>query len=156
MDPASEYRARAASALIEASQLDQRAARAGSDRARRYFTREAHAAEYRAQILSTQAKRADASEQIAAQLEQAREWTQRETGWTVLSPTAERTARKYHPCDDCGRDIPPGELYTTTTYRSPEGLTTWRTCPHCGDGRTIQNASTESTERQRRGGVSER
>ena len=41
------------------------------------------------------------------------------------------TARKSHVCEDCGRDIVPGEQYRRTTSVGDDGFDTWKCCPQC-------------------------
>lgn len=44
----------------------------------------------------------------------------------------QRTARKVHHCDECGREIRTGERYTVDTGCLDAHWHTYRTCSHCG------------------------
>lgn len=40
-------------------------------------------------------------------------------------------ARKQHKCDECGRQIAPGEKYHRASGKWADGFCTYRTCEHC-------------------------
>lgn len=42
-----------------------------------------------------------------------------------------RTAKKDHTCEECGRQIWPGERYQYTVQKFDGSLTAWKTCAHC-------------------------
>lgn len=50
--------------------------------------------------------------------------------------TNERTARKEHKCDECGRKIAPGELYDVSSYVWEGEFHTNKACAHCGIARS--------------------
>lgn len=52
----------------------------------------------------------------------------------------ERKARKVHTCDECARNIVPGETYEIVTARWPnysDRVDTMKTCSHCVEMRTF-------------------
>lgn len=44
-------------------------------------------------------------------------------------------ARKTHKCDECGREIAPGELYERVAAKWEGEITTLATCAHCQEAR---------------------
>lgn len=51
-----------------------------------------------------------------------------------------RKARKKHECDECGRNIVPGETYEVVTAKWPDYShrpDTFKTCSHCVEMRTF-------------------
>ena len=42
------------------------------------------------------------------------------------------TAKKPHKCDECARDILPGEEYTSAIGKWDGTVSTFKTCRHCG------------------------
>jgi hypothetical protein len=42
-----------------------------------------------------------------------------------------RKARKAHRCDECAREIAPGERYENVAGKADGDFNTWRTCAHC-------------------------
>ena len=54
-----------------------------------------------------------------------------ETNWVELTNVIVKKARKTHCCDECGRQIFPGESYRYETGLNDGYFETYKRCDHC-------------------------
>ena len=57
-----------------------------------------------------------------------------------------RQARKTHECQECSRQIEPGERYFYQTSVMDGGITTWKMCAHCRATITLASQMTGCPE----------